>query len=379
MVVAPRPGLFARKSPQVKDVKVVWIPAIDGLLFDEYLTSIFSPSRIEKKLEKEGLDVIIFTTPGQISLLGAYVAKRMNIPLIQQYSTDIVMYVNHYKSAIPAMFALSLAAPFVLKLKLSEIASITKSLAKKSDKSLTLRQETVAKLLVTIHNACDGIIAVSEKSAEQLKKYKEIKTPIYVLPTGVDALPLAKKYSRKYFKIPDNNIVFLNTGRVTKEKNLELLIESFEQVCKKQKNCVLLIAGDSSYRPILERKARNLNNKNIIFTGKIKREYLADIYALSDIFVFPSLTDTQGLVLNEAAHSGLPFVWCDELVNAVVKNNYNGLLAKPNKQSFSKAMLKLANDSSTRQKMSVNSKFLADKFSEINQTKELAKIIKSFK
>lgn len=63
-------------------------PAIEGVFFDEQLTSVFFPSRAMKKIKALKLDVIHFFTPSQIGLMGAYAAIREDIPLISQYSTD---------------------------------------------------------------------------------------------------------------------------------------------------------------------------------------------------------------------------------------------------------------------------------------------------
>lgn len=377
LIVAPRPGLRARNSPEVKGVKVLWVPAIEGLLFDEYLTSVFTPTAITKKLEKEHLDIIIFITPGQIGLLGAYVAKRLDIPLVQQYSTDLISYVNHYKSSIPGIFALSLAAPITFKLKIDDIAQLSKDIIKgRKDKSLTIRQDIANKLLLTVHNNCDEIVAVSEKIAHNLKS-NGAKVPIKVISTGVDKIAYKDTaISRKKLKIKEDALVILNVGRPTKEKNLELLIASFNVIADKNPNAILLIVGDSSYKKTLEYIA-NMSpySERIIFTGKIKRNELSAIYSIADIFAFSSTTDTQGLVLNEAAHFGLPIVWCDPKVNYVARDHYNGLLAKNTVSSFSQKLNILLKSKKMRQKFSINSKKQAGRFTESIQTTKLESLL----
>lgn len=378
LVVAPRPGLTARYSPQVKGVKVLWVPAIDGLFFDEYLASVFVPNAITKKIEKENLDIILFITPGQIGLLGAYAAKRLKIPLVQQYSTDLVEYVNHYKTAIPGIFALSFAAPITFKMKIDDIAILSATILKgRKDKSLTVRQDITKKMLIAVHNNCDALICVSDKTAETIRK-DGVETDIFVIPTGVNKLVAdSVKIDRKRLGISEDQVVLLSVGRPTKEKNLELLIASFDILAKQNPSVSLVIAGDSSYKPKLETIANASKFKSrIIFTGLIKRNNLENLYNLADIFCFTSLTDTQGLVLNEAAYSGLPIVWCDPGVNKVAVNGVNGLLAKPNAKNFAEKLNELVTSPQKRQDFSINSRKIAAEYSEIKQTEKLANTLK---
>jgi glycosyltransferase involved in cell wall biosynthesis len=96
---------------------------------------------------------------------------------------------------------------------------------------------------------------------------------------------------------------------------------------------------------------------------------------MADIFAFTSLTDTQGLVLNEAAHAGLPIVWCDPEVNDVAKHTYNGLLARPKKRDVAKKLSMLIGDEALREKFSKHSKKQAAKFSEYKQAAKVASVI----
>jgi glycosyltransferase involved in cell wall biosynthesis len=88
--------------------------------------------------------------------------------------------------------------------------------------------------------------------------------------------------------------VFLSVGRVAVEKNLEAFLDLNLPGTK-------VVVGDGPARPALERKYRDA-----VFLGAQHGEHLAEIYAAADVFVFPSRTDTFGLVLLEALASGLP-------------------------------------------------------------------------
>jgi glycosyltransferase involved in cell wall biosynthesis len=75
--------------------------------------------------------------------------------------------------------------------------------------------------------------------------------------------------------------------------------------------------------------------------------------------------------LNEAAHAGLPFVWCDKYVNDVAVDGVNGFLAKNDPSDFADALLLLLNDKDTRLSFSSHSQRLASKYTETKMTQLL--------
>lgn len=378
-IVAPKPGLSDKHIPKnISQKSIIWIPAIEGF-FEDSWTSVFSPSRTVKKLEKLDIDIVLFFTPGQIGLLGAYLAKRNNLPLIQQYSTDLFEYVKEYPSVISGVIALTLTAPIVLKMSKSESVSFTKQMLKaRAGESHTWRQDYVRRALNELHNRCDNIIAVSAKSAQKLRA-EGVVANISIIPNGVDKLPAnlatVKKYRSKY-KIADNEIVILYVGRIAKEKNLDMLLRAFEILASNIENVRLLFVGDYEYKTQLETKAMaSSSSSKIVFLGNHEREDLGNIYTIGDIFAFPSTTDTQGLAINEAALAGLPIVWCDDGVNDIAIDGESGLLAKPNAKDFANKLLMLCENESLRKKMGLNASKYANKMTEIRQTKKLEHLL----
>jgi glycosyltransferase involved in cell wall biosynthesis len=102
---------------------------------------------------------------------------------------------------------------------------------------------------------------------------------------------------------------FLYVGRVSREKNLELLADAFMEIAVENTPVQLVIVGDGPYTNELRQK---LVGYPVIFTGFLEGESLAAAYASSDVFVFPSTTDTFGNVVLEAQASGLPVIVSDE-------------------------------------------------------------------
>jgi glycosyltransferase involved in cell wall biosynthesis len=97
----------------------------------------------------------------------------------------------------------------------------------------------------------------------------------------------------------------LYVGRLSREKNLGCLAAAFRQVARRRTDVGLVVTGDGPYRAELEQELAGLP---VVFTGEQRGEELARTYASADLFVFPSETDTLGVVLLEAQASGLPVI-----------------------------------------------------------------------
>ena len=112
----------------------------------------------------------------------------------------------------------------------------------------------------------------------------------------------------------------------------------------------------------------------IIFTGAIPREELGVVYAALDVFAFPSLKDTQGWVLHEAAHARLPIVLIDRGVSEIVEDGKNGYFANNNPTDMARKIIALLRSPTKRARFGEHSKELARKFTEKHQTRKLEKL-----
>ncbi|MFK5914464.1 MAG: glycosyltransferase, partial [Woeseiaceae bacterium] len=104
----------------------------------------------------------------------------------------------------------------------------------------------------------------------------------------------------------DNEPVLLYVGRIAAEKNLDLAIETYHEMVKVNNKVKFVLVGDG---PLLS--TIKSNNPDFIFAGMQTGEELAKYYASSDIFVFPSMTETFGNVVLEAMASGLGVIAYD--------------------------------------------------------------------
>jgi 1,2-diacylglycerol 3-alpha-glucosyltransferase len=117
--------------------------------------------------------------------------------------------------------------------------------------------------------------------------------------------------------------VVLAVARLAKEKHLELALDAIACL----RDVRLAIVGDGAHRAALEERARALGvRERVHFTGELDPAAMPGVYAGADAFVFPSPTETQGLVLAEALAAGLPVVAVDVPVNREVLSGFGQLV-----------------------------------------------------
>lgn len=378
-IVAPASSLRWWRFPEKH---VIRFAGVRGLFFSESMQSIFFPPKQRRRIAKLGLDAIIFFTPAQIGLMGAYVAISEGIPLIAQYSTDLAEYAEHYPALMPGVLALSTTLPFVLRSKPIDLIKVTKKLVMDNDDKTSWQAYTAQVIMTFLHNSCDAVVSVSPKVTEMLEAW-DTTSLIELIPTGVDPGEINPKKVvnlRNKYGLKTSDIVLLSLGRVAKEKNIDLLIDALPEVLKSVPNTRLVIVGDFDYRHILEKKVKSMNlSKAVVFTGRVSLIDRWDYYALADIFCFPSLTDTQALVVNEAALVGLPIVWCDNDINEVLQDKVSGLHSPPKPRAYASALVELAKDEKLRKRYGHNALTRAKKISEKNQTLKMVKLIEKLK
>ena len=385
-VFCPAKSIRPSKTAELhqEDDYIVRFPSIKGAFFDDYDTSIFFPPRVVQQIRELELDVIHVFTPSQVGLVGIRAAYKDDVPFIIQYSTDLYEYAADYPAVLPGILALvSILLPSTIKLGRKDIYEIIK-LHKPRYGVTKWNKDITKKALTIIHSKADAIIALSQKSADQLKSWQDdphYVYPITILPNGVDALPRPtnKQLSefREQYGIAEDDEVIGFVGRLGKEKNLDMLVPTFDYVAHHRPKAKLLFVGDFEYRKTLEELAsKSPYADRIIFTGALPRETLGTIYASMKVFLFPSLKDTQGWVLHEAAHAGLPIILIDSKVTQVVRDGENGYFVEDSPEEMSDRILDILENDELRQKMSKRSREIARTLTEKNQVKKLETLYK---
>ena len=140
----------------------------------------------------------------------------------------------------------------------------------------------------------------------------------------------------------------LYVGRISKEKDLDVLAQAYQQLRDEGLSIKLFVVGHGPYSQAL---AETL--PDAIFTGYLKGKELAAAYASADIFVFPSTTDTFGNVIIEAQASGVPVIVSDSGgPKELVEDKTNGLITKSHDvEDFSRAIRVLVVDPALRKQM----------------------------
>ena len=291
-------------------------------------------SNFKQTVKDLNLDIIHSHQPYSLGSEALKFSKELNIPLVFTYHIRYEEY-SHYVPLIP------------------------ESVSKKY----------IGKMAVNYSNKCNTVIAPST-AIKRILKNREVKIPIKVVPSGINIQNFKKDAGtrdeiRSKYKIKSDDILLITASRIVEEKNIEFLFKAFSEIKRKVGNIKFLIVGDGAIKKELEEMSKNLNlEKEIIFTGLVSRDEIVGLYQASDIFVFASLTETQGLVAVEAMAAGLPVVAIKASgIEDMVDDGEDGILTNDSINEFSESVLKIANNEDLRKKLSAQAKINSEKFS----------------
>jgi glycosyltransferase involved in cell wall biosynthesis len=178
---------------------------------------------------------------------------------------------------------------------------------------------------------------------------------ISVVNEGVEALPPTSSESRaaarKFYAIRDEEFLFGCVSVFVHEKGQRHLIEAMPRIRKTYPEARLLLAGDGACRAELESLAEHLKQKDaILFPGFVQN--VDAVYAALDAFVFPSEFEGLGTALQTAMALALPCVSTERgALGEVVENNRTALVAEPNAEEFTAAMIRLIADAVLRERL----------------------------
>lgn len=195
--------------------------------------------------------------------------------------------------------------------------------------------------------------------------------PVAAVSNGVDlaAFHAGKANSEMYkkYKIPEGVPVVLYVGRVDPEKNVGAVVRAFEKFLNdnaldRLSETRLVVVGDGVDKARLEAEVeRSSVAGQVRFLGRVVGEDLAELYRLGTIFATASEIETQGIVLIEAAASGLPLIAVDKgAVSEICVDGENGVLCKAGDvEGIARAMGLLLSDDELRKKYARRSVELA--------------------
>ncbi len=291
------------------------------------------------------LDIIHVHSPMIMGRVGLRYANKYNIPLVFTYHTRYDQYV-HY---VP----------------------VAQDFAK----------EVTAKYSSSFCNHCDHIIAPSEDIRDIIRE-NEVRKPVSVIPTGIPLQRFEKgdpEWLRANYDIPPENKILLFVGRLTKEKNIPFLIETFRIVKDKMPRTSLVLTAQGPLEDELKGLCRQLelSSHDVVFTGAVPYDTLGNVYHSADLFVFSSLTETQGLVLTEAMACGLPVVAVRASgVQDMVDDGVDGVLTSLDREELAMAVCRVLSDDTLYQHLQSNALRKAESLSARNMALKLEEVYK---
>ncbi|MFH0700940.1 MAG: glycosyltransferase family 4 protein [Candidatus Woesearchaeota archaeon] len=181
------------------------------------------------------------------------------------------------------------------------------------------------------YNLCNEILVPYHDLKSQLEQ-SGVETEISVAKLGVDIVKFSPVFDKKPWKIKlgiaPERIVIGYVGRISKEKNVKMLLDGFNKL-RNRRNNFLLVVGDGPEEQVQPFK----ENSNCLVTGFV--DNVEDYLKAMDVFVMPSLTETTSLATLEAMSSGLPVVVTKVgFIKQYVVKDYNGLFFPKNSSSL---------------------------------------------
>jgi glycosyltransferase involved in cell wall biosynthesis len=165
----------------------------------------------------------------------------------------------------------------------------------------------------------------------------------------------ARQTLRDQWNVGDEPVVFSAAmfRADVKTEGLTWVIRACGQLLRRGSSLRLVIAGDGKQRDELQRLAAGQLGEHVIFVGKVPRNKMNRYYSACDLFVFPGIRESLGLVFIEAQACGLPVVAFDNAgVPEAVKDGITGLLVPAfDAKAFEEAIARLLKDSQLRRQM----------------------------
>jgi 1,2-diacylglycerol 3-alpha-glucosyltransferase len=235
---------------------------------------------------------------------------------------------------------------------------------------------------------CSGFVVPGRSALEYLRVHKVTEDAIFAAPNAVDndlfatAAAAARQDAtnlRREFALPARYFLFV--GRLVREKGVFELLSAYARLDESVRQQIgLVLVGDGAFRPQLELEAASISPGVIRFAGFAQREHLAIYYALAEMMILPTYTDTWGLVVNEAMACGLPVIVSQVAGCApdLVRENWNGMLVEPRDvSSLTSAMRRLADQPELRATMGANSMQLISRYSPTEWSAGIARMVQA--
>jgi len=312
-IFAPRAkGDYIKKKPNLFTSESVRL-----ILNPEYKWALFPIFNI-KDTNQLDLDIIHVHSPLSMGLSGLFNGKRLGIPIVGTVHTLIPEF---WKDFVVKLL------PYITPPILDRI--FEPIIRGAEDFFSLFMQHFSWRYFARFFNQCD-VVTVPSTYAQELCKKNGIINPI-IIPNGVDFSKFQHGEDlydfHERWDINKDFVVFLTVGRLSEEKNLEILIQAAKNISETFDRVKFLIIGDGQQGTKLKRLTERLKIQDaIIFAGYVKYEELGLCYKSADWLVVTSPHETFGLTLIEAMHFGCPVLGINSGgIIDIIENKKNGL------------------------------------------------------
>lgn len=303
------------------------VPSIKMPGRPEYRITTGFPKAKREQLERFNPDIVHIASPDILGFKALRWADKAGVPIVSSYHTHFTSYLKYY--------------------------------------NLTFLETLGWVYLRWFYKHCEQIYVPTISMKQELIERKIGRSPevLKIWARGVDTElfnPSKRdKDWRKSLGFSDDNVVFAFVSRLVLEKNLKLFANVINELQRKYPLVKSMIVGDGPARAELEEELPDTT-----FTGFLTGDNLAKAYASSDVFFFPSDTETFGNVTLEAMASGLPCLVADaQGSKSLVDYNENGyLIPVTEKSRFLRCAEYLAEDETLRKRFGKSSREKALKY-----------------
>ena len=264
------------------------VPSIQFPLNHDYRFPLPGQRELEMRLAVFRPDILHINSPCSLGYAAIKYGEKHGIPVVATYHTHFASYARYYRVKLLERFSWS--------------------------------------YFRNIYNSCDRVIIPSEPILEELREHR-INNLEYI-PHGTDTElfhPRHKSESWKKHLGIEGKFALLFVGRLVWEKDLKVLVETYRQLLEKRNDVAFVLVGDGPIRKELE-----VLMPEAIFLGYQSGVELSTSYASSNLFVFPSTTETFGNVTLEAMASGIPPICANKGgASGIINDGITGLLIAP--------------------------------------------------
>jgi glycosyltransferase involved in cell wall biosynthesis/predicted metal-dependent phosphoesterase TrpH len=247
-------------------------------------------------------DAIHVCSPGPAGIAGSLVARALGLPLVGSYHTELTAYAG----------------------------------LRSGDERLTAAMAAAVGLF---YRSCDLVLSPSTAADEALAAAGMARERVMRWDRGVDTARFDP--SLRDERLLPGELTVLYSGRISREKGVELLAGAFAKARERDPRLHLVLAGGG---PEQEQLADRLG-EHATFLGWLAGSELARVYASADVLLFPSATDTFGQVILEAQASGLATLAVDEGgPRSLIEHDLSGLLVAAETEPLACALAELAGD-----------------------------------